>query len=218
MSLTGEHNGTKEVFTVLDLETTGLDQSTGQILEIAAIRTDLEKEYGRFEIMVSLNDDTDGIPEFITELTGISEVDTKGGTTEAIAIFLLAAFAQDSTIVAQYAPFDLSYLENRGFEPDFFLDTRTITRMIDPDVKSASLKPTYGRLFGGYFDNAHRAMADVEATVRVLKEQLKRAEAAGITRKDIQNVVIDSEDRPLNYRPKNGIVKKMDLGKREVSE
>lgn len=211
MSLTGEFNGTKEVFTVLDLETTGLDQSTGQILEIAAIRTDLEQEYGRLELMVALNDGVEGIPDKITELTGITAADVKGGVTEPVAAFLLGAFALGSTVVAQYAPFDLSYLENRGFVPDFFLDTRTITRKLNPDVKSASLIPTYNRLFGEDFDGAHRAMSDVEATVRVLKEQLKRAEDAGITRKDIQNVVIDAVDRPLSYRPQNGIIEKMSL-------
>jgi DNA polymerase III alpha subunit (gram-positive type) len=213
--LTGEYKGTKEVFTVLDLETTSLDPKEGQIIEIAAIRTDLEREYGRLDMRVALNDNLTELSDFTTELTGIETADLKGGVTEAVAMFNLAAFSVGTTVVAQYAPFDLSYLEPRGFVPEFFLDTRTITRLIDPTVKSASLMPTYERLFGEKFEDAHRAMADVEATVRVLKEQLNRAEAAGLTRRDIQNVVIDAADRPLRFTPKNAIVKKMDLPKRQ---
>jgi DNA polymerase III subunit epsilon len=218
MSLQGRYNGTKEVFTILDLETTSLNAEEGQIIEIAAIRTDLEREYGRLEMRVALNDDLKELSDFTSELTGITTEDLKGGVTEPVAIFNLAAFTQGTTVVAQYAPFDLSYLEGRGMVPEFFLDTRTITRLIDPDAESASLMPTYKRLFGEEFGNAHRAMADVEATVRVLKEQLKRAEEAGLTRRDIQNVVLDSEDRPLKYTPKRAIVKKIELPKRKESK
>jgi DNA polymerase III subunit epsilon len=210
--LTGEYKGVKEVFTFLDLETTDLDQEKGQIIEIAAIKTDLEKEIGRLEMRIALHPDQE-LSDFISELTGITRQDLVGGIPEQLAIISLGLFTAGSTVVAQYAPFDLSYLENRGMVPEFFIDTRTLSRLIDPE-ESASLKPTYKRLFGEEFEGHHRAINDVEATIRLFKRQIERAEETGLQRGDFQNVVIDSEERPLRYKPKHARVLTMDLPKR----
>lgn len=212
-NLQGEYNGKKEIFTFIDLESTDLDHEKGQIIEIGAIQTDLERELGRMSVMVELKDDQ-SIPDFISNLTGIKENDLVNGAPEQYAVIMLGLFVRGTTVVAQYAPFDLSYLETRGFSPEFFIDTRTMSRLIDPE-ESASLKDVFPRLFGEPVPNHHRAVSDCEATIRLFKEQLKRAEAAGIERMSFQNVVVDSPKRPLRYKPNNAIVKEMDLDKRE---
>ncbi|MDT2236605.1 3'-5' exonuclease [Paenibacillus larvae] len=67
----------REIYTVFDLETTGLDPTKDQITEIAAIRTDLIREYGRLDIRITKNSGTKLTPE-IVNLTGISESMMRG--------------------------------------------------------------------------------------------------------------------------------------------
>jgi len=194
----------KEIFTVIDFETTGLDPENEQIIEVAAVKTDLDQIYSKFEARVRLEEGRT-LSDFITELTGITEGDLTAADVEPLVLLQLAFFINNTTVVAQYAPFDLSFMARYSITPEFFLCTRTLARMIDPD-KSASLKnvaPRYGVSLEGH----HRAMNDVEATAALLPKLLKAAEEKGIDRKQYQNVVLNFEDRPLRFIPKYAVVK-----------
>src|SRR5699024_10924435 len=112
-------------YTVLDFETTGLDYLTEQIIEIGAIKLDNEfNEVGRLHTMVKL---TEGkvLKPFVTYLTGITEQDTQQGVSEVDALTMLKLFIGDSVVVAQHAPFDLSFLA-KAIEPEFFIDARSL--------------------------------------------------------------------------------------------
>lgn len=210
--MTGEYNGHKETFIVFDLETTGLDPQKNQITEVAAILTDLEREIGRIEFRVRLERDP-VLTDQIKELTGITEEDLKGALTEEQAVLMLYTFAGDATWVGQYVPFDLSYLAQFGIEPGFFIDVSTITKLLEPN-ESASLAPTYKRVFGKEPEGHHRAINDVEMTLELFKEQLSRAEQAGIKRIDFQNVIIRREDRDMKFVPKGArIINERDIVK-----
>lgn len=208
--ITGEYNGHKETFLVFDFETTGLDPQKNQITEVAAILTDLEREIGRIEFRVRLERDPI-LTDQIKELTGITEEDLKGALTEEQAVLMLYTFAGDATWVGQYVPFDLSFLAQFGVEPDFFIDVSTITKLLEPN-ESASLGPTYKRVFGKDPVGHHRAINDVEMTLELFKEQLSRAEEAGIRRIDFQNVIIRREDRDMKFVPKGArIINERDI-------
>lgn len=185
---------TKETFVVIDFETTGLDYRTEQVIEVAALKTDGEREIGRLHTFVSLDDRE--LPEFITQLTGITEFDLDGGCSEEDALYALTYFIGDSTVVVQNAPFDFSFLDKYIIAPESFVCTRALSRLVEPN-ESASLKSVCERHdieLNGY----HRAMNDVEATLSVFNLMREKAEAAGI---EYRNIVIDSAERPLTFVP-----------------
>lgn len=195
-----------DTYVVLDLETTGLDYKNDQIIEIGAIRID-EKfdEVDRFHTMVALEEGRE-LPQFITKLTGISARDLNGAPRESEAINRLQQFIGDSILVAQNAPFDLSFVSRGGIEPEQFYCTRAMVRFVEPEL-SASLKDVVERNNIELNDH-HRALNDVKATIEVFKQYLP------LVNKDynsFQNVVQDSSDRPLKYTPKNAIVRNVHL-------
>lgn len=189
-----------EIYTVIDLETTGLDHETDHITEIAAIRTDGTREIGRFQTFVSLPNGVKVPPE-VSELTGIKPEDLDGAPTEWDALLALEAFAYGTTVVAHNAPFDLAFI-SRVFSPERFVCTRALSKLVEPR-ESASLKDVCAR-HGIELNGHHRAMNDAEATVKVLGKLHEIAEINGIT---YRNVVIDSDERPLRYVPNNAIVR-----------
>ncbi|MCG7407730.1 3'-5' exonuclease [Paenibacillus sp. ACRRX] len=182
------------------LETTGLDHETDYITEIAAIRTDGIREYGRFHTFVRLQQGVE-IPTEITELTGITSEDLTGAPIEYDALQALKAFTYGTTIVAHYAPFDLSFV-SYVFTPFNFVCTRALSKLVEPP-ESASLKDVCAR-HGIELNGHHRAMNDAEATVKVFGKLREIAEINGIS---YRNVVIDSEERPLKFTPKGAIVR-----------
>ncbi|MBG9736460.1 PolC-type DNA polymerase III [Paenibacillus alvei] len=189
-----------EIYTVIDLETTGLDHETDHITEIAAIRTDGTRVIGRFHTFVSLPNGVKVPPE-ITELTGIKTEDLDGASTEWDALLALEAFTYGTTVVAHNVPFDLAFV-SRVFTPERFVCTRALSKLVEPK-ESASLKDVCAR-HGIKLNGQHRAMNDVEATVKVLGKLREIAEINGIS---YRNVVIDSDERPLRYVPNNAIVR-----------
>lgn len=189
---------TKEVFTIIDFETTGLDHTKEQVIEVAAIKTDLEREYGRFHMLVKLKDGK-VLPDFSIK-TGFSEEMLAGASTEVGAMMGLAGFIGNDTVVAHYAPFDFAYLNNYGLQPAIFLCTRSIERFLNPK-ESASLAPTTER-YGIKLEGAHRAMNDIEATAAVLKAQFEVMAMRGLERRDVANLIVDSEERPNRFTPK----------------
>lgn len=76
--LTGEKRAYKgkslvlfpEDYTVVDIETTGFDPMFDAIIEVAGIKYRGKKEVGRFQSLVK--PDYNEIPDYITELTGIT--------------------------------------------------------------------------------------------------------------------------------------------------
>lgn len=189
-------------YVVLDLETTGLDYTKEQITEIGA-----KKLNSRFEVidffhtMVSLEEGRE-LPEFITKLTGITTEDLEGKPTEEEALRKLAGYVKDSIVVAQNAPFDLSFISRGGIEPDTFICTRALARYVEPEL-SASLKDVTKRN-GIELNGHHRSMNDVEATIEVLKTYLYEIDSDIY---DPHNVVLDEPSRPLKFVPKNAIVR-----------
>ncbi|MGE9877925.1 3'-5' exonuclease [Bacillus velezensis] len=191
-----------KTYVVLDLETTGLDYQSEQITEIGAIKIDERfNEIDRFHTMVALEKGRE-LPEFITKLTGITAADLEGAPTESEAFEKLNEFIGDAIVVAQNAPFDLSFISRGGIAPNRFYCTRAMVRFVEPEL-SASLKDVAERN-GISLEGHHRALNDVEATIEVFRLYLPhvREEYNGF-----ENIVQDSADRPLKFKPKNAIVR-----------
>jgi len=193
----------KEIFTLFDFETSGLNDPVGtdQIIEVAALRTDLEKDYGSIQMYVKLKGGT--LSDFIKNLTGLTESDLEYGVSEWRAVEILRSFAYGTTYVAHHYPFDASFLKKAYPMPDptDFICTRVLVKLVEPNEK-ASLADVAKRI-GHDLSGHHQAGNDVRATKAILKHYLPLAEAAGIK---YRNVLINDSERPLRYIPENAEV------------
>ncbi len=193
-----------KTYVILDLETTGLDYQTEQITEIGAIKVGEDFiEIERFHVFVSLEDGR-SLPEFIVKLTGITEEMLHShGIPEERALEYLTEFIGDSVVVAQNAPFDLSFIRRGGIEPKGFICTRNLVRYVEPEL-SASLKDVCKRN-GIDLNGHHRALNDVESTIQVLKLYLGKLPEGKV----VMNEVMNEPSRPLKFVPKGAKIREI---------
>ena len=170
-----------------DTETTGLDpmDNTNQIIELAAYALHRDSEHEEMDDFISLQGERCilGVPEKITELTGIDDtILFNDGIDELDALDkFMAMIKGDSLLVAYNAHFDLLYLcmailrhrkERPGFLKSFnacdYLDPCSIHRDRARNVKSHKLEAAIS-YFGldGEVVNSHRAIDDTKALIRV---------------------------------------------------
>lgn len=160
-------------YVVLDLETTGLQPKTDQILEIGAIKVLHGERVAAYHTLI---DPKRPIPSYITEITGITNEMVCGQkeNTEAVKGFL--EFCEELPLMGHNILFDYSFVKTSAvnmkltFEKDA-IDTLRIARGVLPDLESRSLQ--YLRAY--YHipqDKAHRALDDANTT-HLLYERLK---------------------------------------------
>ena len=169
-------------FVVIDLETTGAGPHLGAaITEIGAVKVKAGKTLGEFETFVNPGH---SIPDYIQELTGISNsmVDQSPAISTVLpALFEFLGSHQETVIVAQNAPFDLSFLKHYSKVHDYpwpafaVLDTAIIARKVltRDEVPNCKLG-TLAAFFGTQTAPNHRALDDARATVDVLHGLIER--------------------------------------------
>ena len=162
-------------FVVIDLETTGGAPHLGAgITEIGAVKVRGGEVLGEFKTFI---DPQHPIPGYITDLTGITdEMVFQSPTIREVFPSLLEFMgpASSTVLVAQNAPFDLSFLtfaaRAHGFEWPAFpvLDTAIIARKVlsRDEVPNCKLG-TLAAFFGTETTPNHRALDDARATVDV---------------------------------------------------
>lgn len=169
-------------FVVVDLETTGASPKKGAaITEIGAVKVKSGEYLGNFESFVN---PVTPIPEYITQMTGITDLMLAKAPVidEILPAFLeFAGGAADAIIVAHNAPFDLSFLKSAAKELDLVwpkfktLDTVTIARQVlsKEDVPNCKLS-TLAQFFGTKTEPNHRALDDAKATTEILHGLIER--------------------------------------------
>ena len=169
-------------FVIVDLETTGASPKKGAaITEIGAVKVKSGEYLGNFESFVN---PLTPIPEYITEMTGITDLMLAQAPVidEIMPAFLKFAGSADETIiVAHNAPFDLSFLKSAAKELDLewpkykTLDTVTIARQVlsKEDVPNCKLS-TLAQFFGTKTEPNHRALDDAKATTEILHGLIER--------------------------------------------
>ena len=95
-------------FVALDLETTGLDNSKDEIIEISAIRFIAGKPSDEFTTLIK---PTINIPKKITDLTGINDSLVSGAPSINEKLDDLFSFINNDLVVAHNAQFDLGFLD-----------------------------------------------------------------------------------------------------------
>ena len=183
------------VFSVLDVETTGLSANSNHIIEIGIVKVKNLKIVDRFETLI--NPGTT-IPSFITQLTGISNEDVFDAPYFEDILEEIKEFVGDSIIAGHNFSFDSSFLKyefmRNGSEPLYNeqLCTLKLARRMFPDLRSKSLGSVTKHL-KLRSKSAHRALSDAEVTGRALIKMIN------ILKKDSK---IDSINELLGYQRK----------------
>lgn len=163
-------------FTVIDLETTGLNPKRNSITEVTAIRYRNGQELAMFS---SLIQPTDPIPHEVEELTGISNDMVASAPPLLIVLNDLAEFVGEApVIVGHNVAFDLGFLREKAlsvglihFEAQLANQNAVCTRLLAKHC--LPMLPSYegavvATQCGHYNANAHRAEADVRMAAAIL--------------------------------------------------
>lgn len=157
-------------FCVIDLETTGGNQSRDQIIEIGMVKIKNLEICDEKSFLINPKMD---IPSFIQKLTSIKDSDVKDAPIIDDVIDEILEFIGDDIIVAHNISFDLpflnSVLKRLGKEElkNRNLCTNVMTKHMIPDITSSNLS-YMSNIFGIEHSNAHRAKDDAIATAKLL--------------------------------------------------
>lgn len=170
-------------FTIVDLETTGLDPVEGRITELAARRYRNGKLAGALAVLVKTGVAPSADAVALNGLT-LDTLD-RHGLPEVDCLSKLFLLIGNSVLVAHNAVFEIQWLHQArlrlGWEPLAcdFLCTKTLAVELAPGLRSYAL----GKLCAHYgieLVNAHRAMPDVVATKGLLDLFLTRPDVEAV--------------------------------------
>ena len=150
---------------VLDTETTGLSFKKCELIEIAAARIEGGQISDTFQTFVHPHAP---IPEEITKLTHISNVDVVDAPSAEDAVAALAEFVGGMPVLAHNATFDRTFIEKvKGGKlvSDTWIDTLALSRIALPRLSSHKLADL-ASIFG-CAAVSHRAIDDVVALAGV---------------------------------------------------
>lgn len=164
-------------YAVIDLETTG-DQPSDDIIQVGLVVIENGAISDKYASLVKPNKK---IPEFIVQLTGITdEMVADAPALEDVLADMLPLLA-DSALVAHNAGFDQMFLryacERSGYLPfdGRVLDTIPLLRILFPGLTSLQLSMVAAS-FGLDHDRPHQADSDAEVTGLIWMRCLERFE------------------------------------------
>lgn len=221
-------------FCVIDLETTGGNHESDQIIEIGLVRI------RNLEITSSKNflvNPQKQIPEFIQKLTSIKQDDVANCPTISEVIDEVIDYIGEDIIVAHNTSFDVPFLNSvmrRLGKPEFknrVICTNVMTKHMIPEIMTSNLN-YMSQLFKIDHTNAHRAQDDALATAKLLLKFLEIFEAKGIKKvnqlyyprnkfeldrlhlkrdtsnQEIMNIILSQESTPmtLSFKGQRGLI------------
>lgn len=153
-------------YVVFDLETTGLDPSFDEIIEIAALKVRNGEIVDSFSSLVNPEMEID---EFITDLTGITNAMLEGAPTLKAILPSVLKFIGPDIVVGHNINFDINFLYDAceslvaaPFSNDF-IDTLRISRKALPELAHHRLSDVAFAL-NVVIDGEHRALCDCKTT------------------------------------------------------
>lgn len=168
-------------FVVVDVETTGLDCTCHEIIEIGAIRAHRDSQiHATFHALIK---PTRKVPRRITEITGITqaELDSNGESIESVLKEFID-FIGDLPLVAYNAEFDMGFLRASARRCKLRIENRAtcalkLARRAWPGLQNYKLT-TVASAGGLAVSGAHRALRDCEMAMTVYTAA--KAELAGL--------------------------------------
>jgi DNA polymerase-3 subunit epsilon len=175
----------------VDVETTGLDHQSDEIIELAMVPFTYGPDGHIYEVkepFQRLNEPSKPISAEITRLTGITDEMVAGQVIDPAEV---EAFAKDAVLViAHNAGFDRRFVEK--LTPSFALKGWACSQsQIDwagEDLEGTRL--SYLVAAAGYFYDKHRAMNDCLAAIELLAAPLPVSRGTGL------NMLLDNARKP----------------------
>jgi DNA polymerase III epsilon subunit-like protein len=187
-------NGIMKHLLFLDIETTGLNPERAELIELSAIRVsaDFTEELATFDELVKPLEE---IPPFITRLTGISnEMVSDAPSIEKVHEDFKEFLRPSDVICGHNIQFDIGFLQKKGFSvPNESLDTFPLSSVLLPDEPSYSLE-VLTQKYNIDHQNAHRALADVQANIGLFLELKKAAEGLPEELKEQYRELLEKSD------------------------
>ena len=176
-------------YCVLDLETTGLSFRTEKITEVGIMKVQNGEVIDSFSCFVNPEKP---IPPKVVEVTNITDDMVKDAETIDKVMPKILEFVGDSVLVAHNADFDIGFLKYNAKQlglslENTYIDTLRLAKELFPDFKKYKLGLIAEKL-GIVVEVAHRALDDVDTTVKVLNVMLNMLKENGVkTLDDIDN-------------------------------
>lgn len=170
----------------IDLETTGLDPQTEQVLEIACIITnDQFEEVARFERVICSARSFDSLSSVVQDMHAKSglwtAVKAEGAISESVADAELAWFLHEHAPYAQLAGSTISF--DREFMRHHL--PAALQQLHYRNLDVSTLNETARRFWPDVYatrpnsaEKAHRAMADIEESLAVARHYTQKLRAA----------------------------------------
>jgi DNA polymerase-3 subunit alpha (Gram-positive type) len=171
------------VFTVFDIETTGLSVNFDKIIEIAAVKI---KDGHIVEEYQTYVNPQRPLSMLTTKLTSIKNADVQYAPLIETVIHEFKAFFEGTIMVAHNAHFDMGFIENIMKKFDIYdqkitsIDTLSIARnCYSTELKRFNLKAV-SRYFKVELTQHHRAIYDTRATADIFLHMLRDAKKQGV--------------------------------------
>lgn len=170
------------VFTVFDLETTGLNPKRNAITEITAIQFKAGEELEKFSTLVKPTED---IPEIVTDITGITNDMVAQAPPPVMALSELCQFVGPQPVmVGHNVQFDVNFIQAKleetslsQFSDRFIMErslcTRNLAKLLYPELPSYE-GTAVAHHCGIYNPNPHRAEYDVRMSASTLFVMIKQ--------------------------------------------
>ena len=199
-------------FVALDCETTGLNSERDNIIELGAVKFSFAENLASFD---SLFHSPTRISQFVERLTGIQNSDLKNAPQFAEKREEFQKFCEGKILLGHNLPFDLDFLAAAGLDlhQNSAFDTFKIAGLVLPRGESLSLE-NLSQKFQIHHADAHRALADAEATRDLLRVLIALAKNFSSTKwerianlnfaekswvQDFAKLVLDSEVEGKKY-------------------
>ena len=183
-------------YCVLDLETTGFSFRTEKITEIGIMKIKNGEVLDEFSCFVNPEKP---IPQRVVEVTNITDDMVKGAETIDKIFPKMMEFIGNSILVAHNADFDIGFLKYNAKELGYtldntYIDTLRLAKELFPDYKKYKLGIIAENL-GIKVEVAHRALDDVDTTVKVFNVMIDMLKEKGAVKiEDIDRLCAGSTD------------------------
>ena len=171
-----------EEFVVFDIETTGLNSHTNEIIEIGAVKIKAGRIVDRYSQLINPGRP---IPYHITEITSITDEQVANEPKIDKVIGKFVDFVGDAVLVAHNAPFDMGFIKRdikKYLNIDYqcsVIDTLQMARDLFPDLKKYGLGDL-NKTLGLALEKHHRAVDDSQATANMFIIFLEKYKEKGL--------------------------------------
>lgn len=197
-------------FTAIDIETTGTSTSYDSIIEVGAIQYRSGEAVAQFQALVNPGYK---IPDYISDLTGISDEMLKDARSIIEVLPEYTAFIGEDIVLGHNAHFDVNFIYDACIQcglPAFsndIIDTLRISRLLYKDWECHTLRhiaSCLGVSGGGW----HRSLADCDIAARCYLKMMDENPDFGkkkVQKKSLKiNSIVPNVDQINEGSPLNG--------------